>query len=40
MSETKFTIESLEVFKLSEDFSNTIWSIVLRWKPFERETIG
>ena len=33
-------IEDLEVYTLSEDFSNKIWEIVLSWDYFAKDTVG
>ncbi|HEY0244890.1 MAG TPA: four helix bundle protein [Mucilaginibacter sp.] len=33
-------IEDLEVYNLSEDFSNKIWDIVLKWDFFAKDTVG
>jgi four helix bundle protein len=35
-----YTLEKLEVYKLAETFSDEIWSIVLNWDNFKRDTIG
>ena len=32
--------ESLEVYRLAEDLSDKIWSVVLRWNVFARDTVG
>jgi four helix bundle protein len=36
----EYTLENLEVYKLSENFSDEIWEIVGAWKFFEKDTIG
>jgi four helix bundle protein len=36
----EYTLENLEVYKISEEFSDEIWGIVGNWKMFERDTIG
>ncbi|WP_158995747.1 four helix bundle protein [Mucilaginibacter sp. L196] len=33
-------IEDLEIYNLSETFSNTIWDLVLSWDYFAKDTIG
>jgi four helix bundle protein len=32
--------ENLEVYKLSEKLANKIWSIVMQWDNFAKDTIG
>jgi len=36
----EYTLEKLEVYNLAEDFSDSIWNIVITWKFFEKDTIG
>src|SRR5689334_14899180 len=38
MAKTNF--ENLRVYKLSEQLSDEIWSIVLGWDNFSRDTVG
>lgn len=38
MSRTNF--ENLRVYKLSEELSDAIWNIVVRWESFAKETVG
>ena len=38
MSRTNF--ENLRVYKLSEELADEIWTIVLRWDRFARDTVG
>ena len=38
MARTKF--ENLRVYQLSEELSDLVWSIVIPWNPFARETVG
>ena len=38
MSRTNF--ENLRVYKLSEELADEIWTIVLRWDRFARNTVG
>lgn len=38
MSRTKF--ESLRVYQASEQLSDEIWNIVMRWERFPKDTIG
>ncbi|MEO6252989.1 MAG: four helix bundle protein [Ferruginibacter sp.] len=35
-----YTLEKLEVYQLSESFSDIIWGIVMEWDHFRRDTIG
>lgn len=35
-----YTLEKLEVYQLSEAFSDTIWDIVMGWDNFRKDTIG
>jgi four helix bundle protein len=35
-----YTLEKLEVYELSELFSDEIWEIVMGWDNFKRDTIG
>jgi four helix bundle protein len=35
-----YTLEKLEVYQLSEIFSDTIWDIVMAWDIFRKDTIG
>ncbi|PWN07959.1 four helix bundle protein [Rhodohalobacter mucosus] len=37
---SKSNFEKLEVYQLSEKLSDLIWSIIVRWNYFEKETIG
>jgi len=37
-SRTNF--ENLEVYKLAERLADEIWSVVLRWDYFARDTVG
>ena len=32
--------EDLEVYKLSENLSDLVWNIVVKWKSFEKDTVG
>jgi four helix bundle protein len=38
MARTNF--ENLRVYKLSEELSDLIWSVVFAWSPFARDTVG
>ena len=38
MSETSF--EKLSVYKVAEQLVDSLWNIIISWKPFERDTIG
>jgi len=35
-----YTLEKLEVYQLSEAFSDIIWSVVMDWDVFRKDTIG
>ena len=35
-----YTLEKLEVYQLSEAFSDLIWDIVMDWDNFLKDTIG
>ncbi|MBL7731853.1 MAG: four helix bundle protein [Chitinophagaceae bacterium] len=35
-----YTLETLEVYKLSEELSDQVWKIVIKWDYFHRDTIG
>ena len=35
-----YTLEKLEVYQLSETFSDIIWEIVMEWDNFLKDTIG
>lgn len=35
-----YTLEKLEVYQLAETFSDIVWSIVLTWDNFNKDTIG
>lgn len=36
----EFTLEKLEVYNISEKFSDDIWNIVITWDYFKKDTIG
>lgn len=36
----EYTLEKLEVYELAEQFSDSIWEIVMGWDQFRKETIG
>jgi four helix bundle protein len=38
MAKTNF--ESLRVYQLSEKLADSVWSIVLKWNVFARDTVG
>ncbi|MFA6597838.1 MAG: four helix bundle protein [Ignavibacteriaceae bacterium] len=38
MEKTNF--EKLDIYKLSEKLSDTLWTIILSWSPFAKTTIG
>ena len=38
MSRTNF--ENLRVYKLSEELADEIWTIVIRWNAFAKDTVG
>ena len=33
-------LEDLEVYRLSDEFSNNIWEIVISWDYFAKDTVG
>jgi four helix bundle protein len=37
---TKYTLETLDVYNLSETFSDAVWLEVEKWKYFEKDTVG
>jgi 23S rRNA-intervening sequence protein len=36
----KTNFEKLHIYKLSEQLADEIWSIVIRWESFAKETVG
>ena len=36
----EYVLEKLEVYSLSERFSDDIWDIVIKWDYFRKDTIG
>jgi four helix bundle protein len=36
----EYTLEKLEVYQLSEMFSDEIWDLVASWNSFNKDTIG
>jgi four helix bundle protein len=36
----EYTLEKLEVYQLSEAFSDIIWNLVDEWNYFQKDTIG
>jgi len=36
----KFTLETLDVYNLSESLADDIWIEISKWKYFEKDTIG
>jgi four helix bundle protein len=36
----EYTLENLEVYNMSELFSDEIWNIVIEWDHFKKDTIG
>lgn len=36
----KALFENLDIYKLSEKYSDLIWEVIFEWKKFEKETIG
>ena len=40
MSEQRTNFEKLEVYQLSEDLSDRIWSTVQEWNSFARDAVG
>jgi four helix bundle protein len=39
-TENEYTLETLDVYQLAENFSDEIWNLVASWKSFEKTTIG
>ena len=37
---TQLNLEDLEVFNLAHKIGHQIWNIVIKWKYFEKDTIG
>ena len=37
---TRTNFENLRVYQLSEELSDSVWFIVIRWESFARETVG
>jgi four helix bundle protein len=35
-----FNLEELEVYQLAESFSEEIWSVVVKWDYFAKDTVG
>ena len=40
MNIEKTNFEKLDVYKLSEQLSDTIWDIVIEWDYFAKDTVG
>jgi len=36
----EYTLEKLEVYNLSESFSDEVWELVVEWNNFLKDTIG
>jgi len=36
----KSAFQTLRVYELAEDIADALWSLVLKWTPFERNTVG
>lgn len=36
----EYTLEKLEVYELAEQFSDSIWEMVMGWDQFRKDTIG
>jgi four helix bundle protein len=36
----EYTLENLEVYNLAEAFSDEIWTVVIGWERFTKDTIG
>ncbi|MCW5558833.1 MAG: four helix bundle protein, partial [Verrucomicrobiae bacterium] len=37
---SKPNFENLEIYRLSEDLADRVWSIVLKWDSFAKDTVG
>ncbi len=40
MKKEKTNFEKLDVYKLSEQLSDVIWDIVIKWDYFAKDTVG
>lgn len=36
----EYVLEKLEVYNIAEDFSDSVWDIVIKWDYFLKDTIG
>ncbi len=36
----EYVLEKLEVYNMTEDFSDAVWDIVIKWDYFLKDTIG
>lgn len=36
----EYVLEKLEVYNMAEDFSDSVWDIVIKWDYFLKDTIG
>ncbi len=36
----EYTLETLEVYLMAEDFSDEIWNYIQEWDSFKKDTIG
>jgi four helix bundle protein len=35
-----YRLETLDVYQLAEELSDEIWNLVIKWKYFEKDTVG
>lgn len=38
--QTPLRVEDLRVLQAAEELADTVWGIVRKWRPFERDTVG
>ncbi len=37
---SQYSLDDLEIYALAEAFSNEIWTIVIKWEYFAKDTVG
>jgi four helix bundle protein len=35
-----YRLEDLRIYQLAEGIADAIWNLIVKWKPFARETVG
>ena len=40
MATIRTNFENLKVYRLSEELSDLVWNIAMKWNPFARDTVG